>query len=224
MTIIAPSDWMSALIRQSRLFRNNPLAVIGNAFDESTFRPIDKAFCRDALGIPPDKKAVLFAANYLGNYRKGIDIILDALSSFSMAEDVLFYAAGNGPIMKNGAHMGLLGNIADERLMAIAYNAADVFAISSREDNLPNTVAEAHLCGTPVVGFNRGGIGEMISDGVNGILVDKVSSSSFASSIKKALARSWDRRMISAVARERYGQSRIARLHLDLYANGLVEN
>lgn len=223
MTVIAPSDWMSALIRQSRLFRNNPLEVVGNAFDESIFRPIDKAFCREALGMPPDKKVVLFAANYLGNYRKGMDIILETLPSFSAAEDVLFCAAGNGST-KNGAQMRLLGNIADERLMAIAYNAADVFVIPSREDNLPNTVAEAHLCGTPVVGFNRGGIGEMLSDGNNGILVDNVSSSSFVLSIRKALARSWDRGMISSVARARYGQRRIARLHLDLYAHGFSSN
>ena len=220
ITIISPSNWMSAAIRQSSLFRDNPHAVVSNAFDESAFHPANKVFCRDVLGIPSDRKVVLFAANYLGNHRKGMDIIIEALSSFLSSDGIFFYAAGHGMVVNNGSPVRLLGNIVDERLMAIAYNAADVFAIPSREDNLPNTVAESHLCGIPVVGFNRGGIGEMIQDSVNGILVDDVTASAFASSIRKALETRWNRDMISRVAQERYGQKRIAQMHLELYTKG----
>jgi glycosyltransferase involved in cell wall biosynthesis len=54
--------------------------------------------------------------------------------------------------------------------MAELYNAADVFVIPSLEDNLPNTVSEALLCGTAVSGMRIGGIKEMVTDGVNGYL------------------------------------------------------
>ncbi len=218
ITIISPSNWISAAIRQSSLFRDNPRAVVGNAFDETIFHPIKKAFCREVLDIPPDRKVVLFAANYLSSHRKGADLIVEALSSFAGSHDVVFCAAGYGTVGSNSVPIRLLGNIQDERLMAIAYNAADVFAIPSREDNLPNTVAESLLCGTPVVGFNRGGIGEMIQDNVNGLLVEDVAISPLASSIQKALGTVWNRDLISKGAQERYGQKRIARMHLDLYA------
>jgi glycosyltransferase involved in cell wall biosynthesis len=63
-----------------------------------------------------------------------------------------------------------LGHFSDERLMSIAYSAADAFVIPSLEDNLPNTVIESLLCGTPVIGFSVGGIVDMVQNGVNGLL------------------------------------------------------
>jgi glycosyltransferase involved in cell wall biosynthesis len=52
------------------------------------------------------------------------------------------------------------------------YNSSDYFIIPSIEDNLPNTVSESLLCGTPVIGFNVGGIPEMIINNQNGFLVN----------------------------------------------------
>jgi glycosyltransferase involved in cell wall biosynthesis len=219
--IIAPSTWMSTQVRTSSLFRQIPLAVVGNAFDETVFHPMDQSFCRDVLGIPKDRKVVLFAANYLGNYRKGMDIILAALEELANAEAVMFCAAGNGTVAGKKFPVMYLGSIVDERLMAMVYNAADLFAIPSREDNLPNTVAEAHLCGTPVVGFDRGGVGEMIENDVDGILVRNVSASALASAILQALSKTWNEDRISTLARERFGRLRIAQMHKDLYSQSL---
>jgi len=42
--------------------------------------------------------------------------------------------------------------------------------IPSLEDNLPNTVLEAMACGTPVVGFDIGGIPDMIEHKKTGYL------------------------------------------------------
>jgi glycosyltransferase involved in cell wall biosynthesis len=52
------------------------------------------------------------------------------------------------------------------------YNAADVYITPSLQDNLPNTVMEAMACGTPCLGFNTGGIPEMISHKKNGYIAD----------------------------------------------------
>lgn len=64
-----------------------------------------------------------------------------------------------------------LGYIADDRLLSLVYSAADVYAIPSRHDNFPSSVLESLACGTPVVGFNVGGIPEMVPTGVAGVLV-----------------------------------------------------
>jgi glycosyltransferase involved in cell wall biosynthesis len=72
-------------------------------------------------------------------------------------------------------------------MMAVAYNAADVVAIPSEEDNLPNVGIEALCCGTPVVGFNIGGIPDMVQHGQNGLLTTAISGEALSASIQSAL-------------------------------------
>jgi glycosyltransferase involved in cell wall biosynthesis len=55
-----------------------------------------------------------------------------------------------------------MGKITDDNTLATMYSLADVFVITSREDNYPNTVLESLACATPVVGFDNSGIAEMI--------------------------------------------------------------
>lgn len=55
-----------------------------------------------------------------------------------------------------------LGYISDQDSMISVYACADMFVIPSLEDNLPNTIMESMACGTPCVGFETGGIPEMI--------------------------------------------------------------
>jgi Glycosyl transferases group 1 len=51
------------------------------------------------------------------------------------------------------------------------YSAADLLIYLGLEDNLPNVILEAMAVGAPVLGFNTGGVGDMIIDGVTGNLV-----------------------------------------------------
>ena len=51
-----------------------------------------------------------------------------------------------------------------------AYRAADVLAVPSLDDNLPNAVLESLACGTPVVGSAIGGIPDMVRPGSTGAL------------------------------------------------------
>jgi glycosyltransferase involved in cell wall biosynthesis len=63
-----------------------------------------------------------------------------------------------------------LGHISNDRLLSLVYSAADVYAIPSIQDNFPNTVLESLSCGTPVVGFDVGGIPDMVRPGITGLL------------------------------------------------------
>jgi glycosyltransferase involved in cell wall biosynthesis len=64
-----------------------------------------------------------------------------------------------------------LGNIESNRILSLVYSAADILVHTSEQDNLPNTVMEALACGTPVVGFQVGGVVDMIEEGQTGFLV-----------------------------------------------------
>jgi hypothetical protein len=63
-----------------------------------------------------------------------------------------------------------LGRFDNDSTLAQVYAAGDAFILPSREDNLPNTMLEAMCCGTPVIGFNVGGLPEVITPGENGLL------------------------------------------------------
>jgi len=54
--------------------------------------------------------------------------------------------------------------------MCQLYNSSDLFFIPSIQDNLPNTVLESLSCGTPVIGFDIGGIPEIVENDFNGFL------------------------------------------------------
>ena len=73
--------------------------------------------------------------------------------------------------------------LSNETEIAQLYSAADLFVTPSLQDNLPNTIVEAMACGTPCVGFDVGGIPEMISHKQDGYIADYCDSIDFAQGI-----------------------------------------
>ena len=58
--------------------------------------------------------------------------------------------------------------VSNEKELVDIYNAVDLYVTPSLQDNLPNTIVEAMACGIPCVGFNVGGIPQMIDHLHNG--------------------------------------------------------
>ncbi len=82
-------------------------------------------------------------------------------------------------------------------------NAMDIFVLSSNIEGLPNTLLEAMSVGLPVVSTNVGGIPEIVSDKLDGFLVNPGDSEGLAHALE-GLVQSPDLRMqIGRVARER---------------------
>jgi glycosyltransferase involved in cell wall biosynthesis len=109
--------------------------------------------------------------------------------------------------------------------MSIAYSASDVFVIPSLMDNLPNTVLESLMCGTPVIGFPVGGIPDMIQDGENGLLTQDISVSSLLETLIKFLNSSelFDRNKIRENAVKKYDQKLQAGSYIKLFDSILKE-
>ena len=216
--IVSPSRWLKDCSQKSSLFKSYPHKCIPYSLDISTFKLLSKEFCRTVLNIPQDKKVILFVSHYLSNQRKGFSILVEALEMLKK-EDYLLCCIGNAQGIEGVTNIVELGEVQDERIMAIAYNAADVFVLPTREDNLPNVVIEALCAGTAVAGFNVGGMPDMIQTGNNGYLADEIAPDSLAIAIQKVLDRKvkWTREEISSSAVQRYAPEVQARAYTNLY-------
>ena len=107
----------------------------------------------------------------------------------------------------------------DHRLVDI-YNAVDIFVTPSLEDNLPNTIMEAMACGTPCVGFNTGGIPEMIDHLHNGYVAAYKSAEDFANGIYWTLTDPGYPSLAEQACRKAvayYSENTVARRFIELY-------
>ncbi len=169
--IVTLCRWMNDLVRGSALLSRFPSTIIPNGLDTQVFAPIEKPTARAALHLPRDAQIVLFVAASVGSHRKGFQQLVSAMPEIAGNERVcLVSVGGQCPDVAFSSTHRHLGNVGDERLMSLIYNAADLFVIPSLEDNLPNTVMEAMACGTPVVGFDVGGIPDMVRHEQTGLL------------------------------------------------------
>jgi glycosyltransferase involved in cell wall biosynthesis len=169
-TIVTPSKWLAECARESMLFKSLPVQTIPNCLNLDVFTPMDSASARKKFNLPLDKKLILFGAYSPLDKNKGGDLLEAALKQCRAenVEVVVFGADGNTLIA--GLPTRWVGKIREEACLAELYNAADLFVAPSRVDNLPNTVAEAISCGTPVAAFNIGGIPDMVEHEQNGYL------------------------------------------------------
>lgn len=167
LTIVAPSRWMERLVRESPLLGAFPVHHIPNGLDTDVFRPRPRREARQLLGLPREGLLLLFSAHALGEFRKGGDVLrtaLDQLRSDAPPGLAIALAGGGGERWVGDLPfpVHLMGQIADDARLALAYAAADVFVLPTRADNLPNGVIESMACGTPPVSFDVGGVGEAV--------------------------------------------------------------
>ena len=76
--------------------------------------------------------------------------------------------------------------IQDKKILAEYYAMADVFVIPSLAENYATTVLESLACGTPVVGFDVGGIGQQLEER-KGLTVPIGDGAAFSRAVRRVL-------------------------------------
>ena len=87
-------------------------------------------------------------------------------------------------------------------------------------ENLPNTIAEAMSCGTPCVGFEVGGIPEMIDHLENGYVARYRDAADLAAGIRFVLRHNL-RADAHSKAADAYGETHVAQEYIKLYSLSL---
>jgi glycosyltransferase involved in cell wall biosynthesis len=181
LTIVTPSAWLAKCVNHSSLFQSLPIEHIPSGLDTKVYRPIDKAVARQILQLPLEKRLILFGAlRATRDQRKGFHLLQPALQRLSqigwqndpelVPELVIVGASQPLEPIDLGFKTHYLGTLKDETSLALTYSCADLFVLPSTEDNLPNVIVEAFACGVPCIGFNIGGLPDLIEHQENGYL------------------------------------------------------
>ncbi|HMK04312.1 MAG TPA: glycosyltransferase, partial [Ferruginibacter sp.] len=191
---VSPSRWLNDCTGGSLLTRNKPAFYIPNIFDSSLFNPMGKDTARQILNIDTNETVIAFGAVSVDSPYKGWAYLQKALEL--LKEDgsinnisVLIFGSSYSKEIDEAIPFKakFMGYLKDEYSISLVYNAADVFVVPSLADNLPTTVLESLSCGTPVVGFNIGGIPDMISHKENGYLAKYKDANDVCEGIKFCL-------------------------------------
>ncbi|MCX7048712.1 MAG: glycosyltransferase [Candidatus Sumerlaeota bacterium] len=246
--VAAPSRWLMDKVEGSMLMEGAvQTRVIPNGVDLDVFQPGDKAAARRSLGIPPQARVLLFAANSISDnqwkdwptLRQAVALASEALPS----EQVIFLGVGEeGPVNRIGrAEARFVPFLAEPGAVARYYQAADLYLHAAKADTFPNTIIESLACGTPVVATRVGGIPEQVisarvdegatigsADALDprkatGAITPPKDPDSMAKALCRLLGNSAALALMSANAsrdaRERFGLERQIQAYLDWYAN-----
>lgn len=176
-------NWMTNELKQNSFFNSFPIHKIPNGIDSKIFKIKDKINSRNLLNIPQEKKVILFVADLIDANRKGFIFLIKAIEKIKEGNVQLFVIGKKNEALNTFKNIIQYGKVNDDELLSSIYSAADVFVIPSLMDNLPNTVLESLLCGTPVIGFPVGGIPDMISHKKNGLIPKEISVDALFNSI-----------------------------------------
>lgn len=226
--IVACSNWLAEQAKTSTLLEGKKIVSIPNPIDTSLFKPTEKSIAQQHFQLDTNKRYILFAAAKISDVRKGFVYFKEALAilkkEYSVdnkeVELIIFGQANANDFENLPFNVNVLGKLSDLSEIALAYSSASVFVVSSLEDNLPNTIMESLACGTPVVGFETGGIPEMIEHQKNGYLATFKSAEELAKGIFWTLFQA-DYQLLCQNARQKtlnnYAEEIVAKQYQALY-------
>jgi glycosyltransferase involved in cell wall biosynthesis len=114
----------------------------------------------------------------------------------------------------DGTRVSFIGPVSPDERSALLGGANALLHLIGFDEPFGYSVVEAMACGTPVIAFSRGSMGELIEDGVTGFLVRDTGAATAA----VALAARLDRAAIREQAIDRFSVAHMVDAYLDAYA------
>lgn len=181
--IVTVSQAVANHIKQSPFIKDSQVKVIYNGVDNTVYYPMDASSIRKKFDIAQDALVIGMIGRV--NAIKGQNDFIEAVEPLLEKNEqaVAFLAGGVFPgeewrleeLDKRIASSSVVSQI--HRIdyydkTSELYNMFDIFVLPSiKPDSLPTVVLEAMACSKPVVGYNNGGIAEMVVDDKSGCLV-----------------------------------------------------
>lgn len=210
LSLISPSRWLYDKSVESLLFSKNNKYHIPNGIDCTVFKPFPKDFARSFFNIPSEKKILAVGSvSFNSDYNKGADLFFNSIRMLSRAfkKELCVLVFGSREIGISYIDELMIyhtGPIHDDFTLSLLYNAADLFVIPSRSENFPTTLLESLACGTPALGFDIGGVSELISSDLFGKKISPYSTSDLKDAIENWNFKSDNKELISRFIFDKY--------------------
>ncbi|MGZ4707985.1 MAG: glycosyltransferase [Acidimicrobiales bacterium] len=202
------------------------IEVVRSSLDLGPFtaiEPAGRASARRRLGLDADARVVVFVGSL--DERKNVMLLPGAVGAAASGRPVTLLIAGAGPLAgrlgdeaggrSDGIEVRLLGHVDD---VATVMRAADVLALPSSAEGLPQVLVQAASCGLPFVAFDVDGVAELIALGARGRSVPLGDVDGFVAALRAELDRGepepegpdrgvwrqWDPEVVAQQYRHRY--------------------
>lgn len=178
-------------------------------------------------------KKVIAIGRY--SHQKGFERLIDAWKHVSgNADGWNLHIVGDGELRDALQHqidaLGLGGEVFLDRPTSdiqSLYNNASILAMSSRYEGLPMVLLEAQAAGLPAVSFAcKCGPRDVISDGVDGILVEEGNVKDLAAALLSLIHDDDKRKQMGAAAfkrSERFGEPAVMKMWTDMFSEIIAE-
>ncbi|HZD42656.1 MAG TPA: glycosyltransferase family 4 protein [Methanomicrobiales archaeon] len=211
------------------------IRIVPNGVNVQEFSvPFSKEECKKRLGLPADRRIILFVGALAPSKDPGT-----LIEAFKVVHDrmkeTLLVVLGDGMLRSRmeehadalgvGRDVFFCGYVQDKRVKSLYYASSDIFCLPSITECLPLVILEAMAAGLPVVASRVGGIPDLIESGKNGILVPPSEPSSLVESLLYLLENEEVRSRFGAENRRRvlpYSWESVAERTESVYAEVLA--
>jgi glycosyltransferase involved in cell wall biosynthesis len=212
------------------------IAQIPNGVDTDRFAPStleDKQRAREALGLEEANQVTIFVGRL--SAVKGVDTLLRAWKNVHQVNpNSRLLLLGDGPertalqVLADELDLGQTLAFCGAQPDVLPYfQAADLFALPSVSEGLPNALLEAMAAGLPCVASNIGGNVDLISHGDNGLLFQPGSVEHLTDVLLRLSGNDIERREFGRRARETveadYSLDRVMEKYVELYRRLTVD-
>jgi D-inositol-3-phosphate glycosyltransferase len=201
------------------------VAIIPNGVDLEVFKPRSRSLSRARLDLAADRQIALFVAALDSAHRsKNLGGLLESFAGAKLAKGLLL-VVGDGDLKRSyqllarqlgiGRQVVFLGAMSPSELPDV-YSAADVTVVPSiDQESFGLTVVESWACGTPVIASSLPGMGSLVSEGVDGCLVQPGDVDALSAALKQAF--------VDQTTLERWGESGLEKVHKRFNWDGIAQ-
>jgi glycosyltransferase involved in cell wall biosynthesis len=212
MTFVSPSSWMLKNTTGSSLGTGHKHVLINNGIDTSIFKynPRERTNTKFVVG---------FVAANLNDGNKSLHRLVEALSLIPGKQDYKLLLAGRQKqpfAFDIPVEYEVIQDADTSQKMADLYQQMDVLAVTSTLETFPTTLMEAACCGVSGVGFDVGGIREIL-EACGGSVIPPFDVAGLSNSIHLIRSQSYNRKELSIKSSGIFGIQQTVSSYQNLY-------